>query len=369
MLQYILTGLAGLVFGVVAMRVWQARESAPTDALAPPATNAVPAGAAPAPAGNPRRLTARHLLLGAGALAAAGLAVIALRGEDEATGDAGNAALADGLAGPAGQKPLDDVDTAIGRLAKRLEQTPGDGEGWRMLGWSQAMTGHPDRAIEPYKRALALLPRSALVASGYGEALTGVAGGTVSAEARALFEQAIALDPNEPRARYFLALWQAQHGEGKAALDKWIALANSGPADAPWQADVRRQITAVSGKLGIDVSGRLKASAPAAGPPSAALSGASPPPLDPGAVQAASALPEAQRQTMIDGMVGGLAAKLKANPADPERWVLLLRSRMVLKQGEQARQDLAAARRALARDPAGLGKVDAAARDLEVPGA
>ena len=364
MLQYILTGIAGLVLGVVAMRVWQAREPAPADAAdqsrsPQDASDATPAGAAPVPAGTPWGLTSGHLLLGAGALAIAAVAVIALRGDDPPAGTA----LAPGLPPAASQKSLDDVDTAIGNLAKRLEQNPGDGEGWRMLGWSYAMTGKPEQAIAPYQRALALLPKSAQVRSGYGEALVGVAKGTVTPEAKARFAEAVALDPAEPRARSVLALWQAQNGQERQALDKWIALANSGPADAPWQADVRRQITTVSGKLGIDVSKRLTSAAPAA------LAGATPPTLDAGTVQAASAMPEAQRQAMVDGMVSGLADKLKANPADVDRWILLLRSRMVLKQGDQARQDLTAARQALARDAAGLGRVNAAAREFGVPGA
>ena len=68
-------------------------------------------------------------------------------------------------------------------------------------------------------------------------------------------------------------------------------------------------------------------------------------------------------------MVDGLAAKLKADPSDPDRWILLLRSRMVLKQADQASSDLAAARRALAGNSAALTKVDTAARDLGVPAA
>jgi cytochrome c-type biogenesis protein CcmH len=363
MLQYILTGLAGIVLGVVAMRVWQAGRDAPP-ALAGDAPAPGEPVANPAPAS---RITPRHMLLGAGGLATAAIAVLALRGEESPAPVSNPAALQ--AASPAG-KSLDDVDTLIGRLAARLQQNPGDGEGWRMLAWSYAMTNRPEQAIEPYKRALTLLPNSAQAHSGYGEALVGMAKGTVTPEARAAFARAVALDPKEPRALYFLALWQAQHGEEKPALEKWIALANSGPADAPWQVDLRRQITQVSGKLGIDVSARLKHPAPS--PTGSAQSGsapAMPPPLDPGAVQAAQAMPEAQRQQMVDGMVSGLAEKLKANPADPERWVLLLRSRMVLKQADQARADLAAARKALARDAAGLARVNAAAKDLAVPGA
>lgn len=142
-------------------------------------------------------------------------------------------------------------------------------------------------------------------------------------------------------------------------------LANSGPADAPWQVDVRRQITDVSGKLGVDISSRLKNPAPKVEGASTVTA----PQLDPATVQAASVLPESNRAAMVDQMVAGLVAKLKANPKDADRWVLLLRSRMVLKQPDQARSDLDLARKSLAGDGDALGKVNAAALKLRVPGA
>ena len=162
-----------------------------------------------------------------------------------------------------GDKALDDVDTMIQRLAERLEKNPADGEGFRMLGWSYVMTGHPDKAVEAYEQALPLLPKQANVHAGYGEALVGVAKGTVTQEAKDAFDKAIAADPTEPRARYFQALWLAQHGQEKQALDKWIALASSASADAPWQADLRRQIGETAAKLKVAVPAKL-AAAPAA---------------------------------------------------------------------------------------------------------
>lgn len=350
MIQYLLTGLAGLALGIVAMRVWQAREP---ESGSP---GAVPARVAPAEATSVQTgRTSGKLLLGAGAIAAAAVGIIAWR--SVSAPDGGATLTATAAVGPT--KALDDVDTMISRLAARLEKNPNDGEGFRMLGWSYVMTSRPDLAIAPYKRALALMPQSALVHSGYGEALVGVAKQTVTPEAKAQFDRAIALDPTEPRSRYFLALWQAQHGEERQALEKWVALANSGPADANWQTDLRRQIGETSAKLGIDVSARLKPSAPMAAAP----------PVDSSAAQVISALPPAQQQASINQMVDGLAAKLKADPANAGRWVMLLRSRMVLKQGEQAGADLVTARRALANDKSGLASVDAAARELGIPGA
>lgn len=379
MVAYLLTALAGLVLGIAGMRAIQSREG---DAPAPPAREADGEPQADASADQPAsppaairpRITPRHALIAAGVLTLAAIGVLAMRGDDGAASadPAGSIDVAaPAAAGAGGAKSLADVDTMIDRLVERLKANPTDGEGFRMLGWSYTMTGHPEKALEPYQQALKLLPKSALVHSGYGEALVAIAKDVVTPQAKAEFDQAIALDPQEPRARYFLALWQAQHGEERAALDKWIALANSGPVDAPWQADLRRKITEVSGKLGVDVSGRLKQNAASAAltPLGAAGSGSLPPALDAQTMQAGNALPEASRQAMVEQMVSGLAEKLKANPADAERWILLLRSRMVLKQAEQAKADLGTAQRALARDAAGLSRLNAAASELGVPGA
>ena len=406
MLQYVLTALAGIMIGVAAMRVWQAKPGA-VDEKPAPVEPALPESASPELASpelaqltqtpltqadkSKSRLAAmlavrpssRMVLLAAAAMVAVATGALALRSpdshEDEgqpAMGDAATGAGGPGAnpaANPAASgKQLADVDTMISHLADRLKANPNDGEGFRMLGWSYVMTGHPDQALAPYRRALSLVPDKAPVHEGYGEALVGVAQGAVTEEARQEFVRAVAINPGEPRARYFLAMWQAQHGQQRQALDKWIALSNEGPADAPWQGDVHHQIDAVAAKLGVDVSARLKArpaaaiAVPAVAPPAPA--GALPA-LDPNIAAAGERMTDASRQEMVGQMVGRLAARLKTQPGDPDGWIALLRSRMVLHQDEQARGDLVTARRALAGTPADLARVETAARGLGVPGA
>jgi cytochrome c-type biogenesis protein CcmH len=65
---------------------------------------------------------------------------------------------------------------------------------------------------------------------------------------------------------------------------------------------------------------------------------------------------------MIRGMVAGLAARLDANPDDPDGWVRLVRAYAVL--GETARRDAAyaSARARYAAKPAVLEQLDEAAR-------
>ncbi len=72
---------------------------------------------------------------------------------------------------------LPDVNTMIERLAARLETTPDDTEGWRMLGWSYFNTGRYEQAATAYARAVALDPGSAELKLSYEEAKAKASGG------------------------------------------------------------------------------------------------------------------------------------------------------------------------------------------------
>ena len=67
-------------------------------------------------------------------------------------------------------KLLPDVNTMIERLATRLETTPEDIEGWRMLGWSYFHTARYEQAATAYARAVELDPSSAELKLSYKEA-------------------------------------------------------------------------------------------------------------------------------------------------------------------------------------------------------
>jgi cytochrome c-type biogenesis protein CcmH len=67
-------------------------------------------------------------------------------------------------------KLLPDVNTMIERLAARLETTPEDSKGWRMLGWSYFNTGRYEQAASAYARAAKLDPSSAEFKLSYEEA-------------------------------------------------------------------------------------------------------------------------------------------------------------------------------------------------------
>jgi len=214
----------------------------------------------------------------------------------------------------------------IDRLANHVKDEPNDARGWSMLGRSYTLLSRFDEAIDAYQHAEALAPHDSDLLSRHAEARVMADGGTVGAEAKTLVERALALDPQDPRARFYQALAEDQAGHGREALDLWLALEADTPPDAAWRPVVAARIEAQARALGLDPTKlprrvpRATAEAPAA-PGRAAPEGMS------GEDQA----------KMIRGMVEGLAARLAENPNDADGWARLGRSYAVLGEREKAR--------------------------------
>ena len=265
------------------------------------------------------------------------------------------------------------VTQLVATLESRLKANPADPEGWRMLGWSRYSLGQFAGAADAYSHAATLSPNRADLQSALGEALTLAANGTVTPAAQAAFDHAVATDPADARAVYFQGVAHDQAGDHAGAVDTWVALLKSAPAGAPWAADVRRTLTQVAGQAGISLTGRLPADTAAAtvAPPplggTVPTIGALPQPSESQTAAVRAMAPDAQ-QAMIRQMVDGLAARLKANPQDPDGWLRLIRARMV--QGDTPAA-VAAREAALAAltNPGQRVAITNGAKALGVPGA
>ena len=265
------------------------------------------------------------------------------------------------------------VTQLVATLESRLKANPADPEGWRMLGWSRYSLGQFAGAADAYSHAATLSPNRADLQSALGEALTLAANGTVTPAAQAAFDHAVATDPADARAVYFQGVAHDQAGDHAGAVDTWVALLKSAPAGAPWAADVRRTLTQVAGQAGISLTGRLPADTAAAtvAPPplggTVPTIGALPQPSESQTAAVRAMAPDAQ-QAMIRQMVDGLAARLKANPQDPDGWLRLIRARMV--QGDTPAA-VAAREAALAAltNPGQRAAITNGAKALGVPGA
>lgn len=268
---------------------------------------------------------------------------------------------AEGLPAPQG-----DVSSMIASLEAKLKDNPNDAEGWRMLGWAFFETGKFPESATAYARATQIDPKKADYWSSLGEARVLAGAGDVPPDAKAAFEKAIALDPKDPRSRYFLAVAQDIAGDHKGAIDAWIALLQDTPAGAPWEADVRRLVQEVGAKEKIEVASRLAAIRPAAPTGGAAIATAPIPGPSAQDMRAAAGMPKGQQDAMIQGMVDGLEAKLKADPKNAQGWIMLMRSRTQLGETAKASAAYASAKAAFAGDTGTLAQIDEAARELGV---
>jgi cytochrome c-type biogenesis protein CcmH len=252
---------------------------------------------------------------------------------------------------------LPDVETMIDRLATRLASQPDDAEGWGMLGWSYANTERAAKAVDAYAKAISLRPDSSPFRSAYGEALVAAAGGTVTPEATDAFKAALAIDAQNFKARYFMALGQAQAGNKKAALDALFALQAErmgGAEEEPVAAEVREQIETLAREL--NVSPETPARAADAGSASR-----SPTRED---VENIQAMPPNAQQQVIREMVEGLARRLQQSPEDEQGWIRLMRSRIVLGERAAAHEALARALATFSNDAAAKARIASAAREF-----
>ncbi|WP_426028338.1 c-type cytochrome biogenesis protein CcmI [Brevundimonas sp. TWP2-3-4b2] len=259
-----------------------------------------------------------------------------------------------------------DVEAMIVQLEGQLRQTPTDVNGWRMLGWSYFQTGRFAEAAEAYGRAATIEPTNAEHFSAQGEALVQAGGGQVTPAALAAFRGALRADPQDPRARYFIAVEMDQRGERDAAMTAWIDLINSAPEGAPWAAEVRAFVLDLARQRGQDISARLR---PAAAATASAVAPAAIPGPSSAQVADAEAMSPADRQAMVQGMVGRLEERLRSSPRDRDGWIRLMRARMVLGDSAGATAALRNGIRAFADSPTEQAALTEAARGLRVPDA
>lgn len=209
-------------------------------------------------------------------------------------------------------------------LRTLIKERGADPDAYTYLAQAEMASDSPGEAIRAMRRAIELAPDRADLWEGLGESFVVQAQGEVTPQARRAFEEALQRDPKTVNARFHLARAQIDAGDRDGGLAAWRSLADELPAVDPRRAAVRQAIAAAEGQPAPQFDNEQMAAA--------------------------------------QGMVESLAARLDAEPDDPEGWVRLVRSYAVL--GDAARRDaaLASARTRYAERPEVLQALDAAAR-------
>ncbi|QDY70252.1 c-type cytochrome biogenesis protein CcmI [Qingshengfaniella alkalisoli] len=232
----------------------------------------------------------------------------------------------------------------VERLRNTMSRRPDDPEGWALLAQNEAALGNYRAAYQAQAQLIELLGDDATAAdfSDQAEMLVLAAGGYVSPEAERALSQALERDPHSGPARYFLGLLHQQTGRPDLAFRTWNTLLQSSDPNAPWVASIRSQIEDTAARAGIRFQLQDAPATPALRGPSSEE------------MQAAGDMTPEDRQTMIEGMVGGLADRLANNGGTPEEWAQLLRALGILDRQDEAQDIWAEAQQVFAGDSTAL---------------
>jgi cytochrome c-type biogenesis protein CcmH len=230
------------------------------------------------------------------------------------------------------------IAAMLAQVEAQLERNPNDVRGWQVIAPVYLRLGRADQAVTAQRKLLELQGENADRDADLGEALTAAANGVVTDEAKAAFEKATKLDPEQLKAQFFLGMAAQQDGNKQKAAEIWNALLAKAPPGAAWAETVREALAEIG-----------------AAPIATANEQPGPNAAD---VAAASQMSDAQRNDTIRGMVTRLADRLKAYGNDLEGWQKLLRAYVVLGDRAQAHAAAIDAKKALASDPGKLHDIE-----------
>ena len=167
-----------------------------------------------------------------------------------------------------------EVAAMMAKLEQHLRDDPNDLAGWLMLGRSYTALQRLDDAVTAYDRAHRLAGNNAEADLGLGEALSLRAGGEITPPAAQLFEDAITLEPNNPKALLYGGFAAATRGDRAVARSRWQALKDLHPPE-----QIEQMLDARIAELGAMPPGGAASpggTAPAAGTASPSGTNASP---------------------------------------------------------------------------------------------
>jgi cytochrome c-type biogenesis protein CcmH len=118
----------------------------------------------------------------------------------------------------------------IDGLAARLEDNPDDLAGWKMLGRSYMSVRNYAAAADAYDRAVKLeSSQSAETLVELGEAILARDNSRIEGQTSALFESALAIEPNNATALFYGGIGAFNRGNKELAADRWEILLGLSP--------------------------------------------------------------------------------------------------------------------------------------------
>jgi cytochrome c-type biogenesis protein CcmH len=238
----------------------------------------------------------------------------------------------------------------VERLRTAVAERPDDLQGHRLLAQSEARLGNLGAAHLAQARVISMTggPEADLQDwTTYADLLVLAAGGYVSPEAERVLGVILEKDRTNPVGRYYWGLMMRQTGRPDIAFRLWDRLLRESPSNAPWVAPIRAQMPELAQFAGVP-NYQMPEPGSQRGPTQAD-------------VDAAQDMSPEERMSMIEGMVGGLAARLGEEGGPPEDWAQLITALGVLGRQDEAAAIFAEASGVFADVPAAMDMLNRAA--------
>jgi cytochrome c-type biogenesis protein CcmH len=139
-------------------------------------------------------------------------------------------AAGDGKEAPHSITP-EQVQVMIDQLAKRLDQSPRDGEGWSMLARSYSFVRKFPEAVKAYEKAAELLPKDSHLLADYADALAMTQERRLTGAPMKLIQRALAIDPKDVKALALAGSEAFDRRDYNAAIGYWDRAIKAGPPD------------------------------------------------------------------------------------------------------------------------------------------
>ena len=141
------------------------------------------------------------------------------------------------------------LDQMIADLERRVRGNSEDGEAWMMLAGARKFRGQPAEANEAFEQALRRVPPSARLLSEFAESLAITRDGRFEGRPVALLEQALRLDPDDPKAIALMGAAQFQLGNLQEARGHLRRLLESMPPDQPQREALRDVLARIDSQI------------------------------------------------------------------------------------------------------------------------
>lgn len=156
--------------------------------------------------------------------------------------DASSAPQSAAPAATAGERSQQQIEANVAALAKRLEQSPNDVQGWTMLARSYLSLGKFDEASKAYAKLTELKADDADAWADYAIAVAMAQGQRLEGRPAELIEKALELDPKNLKALELAGNAAFEAKNYKRAIEYWERLMKEVPAGSEVAESVSKKI-------------------------------------------------------------------------------------------------------------------------------